>query len=61
MTADTHPEFEIETLRKQIQKRQKLFLITSLLDQLPAVTPNHPSGVTPGAVTAGTFHMEKTA
>ena len=57
-----YPESEIEALRKQIQKRQKLFLILSLLDQLPAVTPAFsPESVTPGAVTAGAFHMEQNA
>jgi hypothetical protein len=59
VTDKTYPESEIEALRKQIQKRQTLFLILSMLDQLPAVKPSPlGGGVTPGAVTAGAFHME---
>jgi hypothetical protein len=52
---------QIDAMAADLRKRIALFLITSGLDQLPAVTPNPPSGVTPGAVTAGTFQMENLA
>lgn len=53
---------DIEALRKQIQKRQKLFLAMSILDQLPPAAPDLPPAcVTPGAVAGGASYMEHAA
>jgi hypothetical protein len=50
---------QIDEMSADLRKRIALFRIVSRLESLPAVTPNPPSGVTPGAVTAGASHMEQ--
>jgi hypothetical protein len=52
---------QIDEMSADLRKRLALFRVTSALNQLPAVTPNPPSGVTPGAVAGGAYYMEKFA
>ena len=53
---------QIDEMSADLRKRLALFRVTSRLNQLPAVTPAFsPDGATPGAVTAGAFHMEQNA
>ncbi|PXV54192.1 hypothetical protein SAMN04487785_11428 [Dyella jiangningensis] len=53
-------ESQIDAMRSELLKRQRLFLTEFDLNQLPATTPDlHPVNATPGAVVAGASYMEK--
>ncbi|MET3654047.1 hypothetical protein [Dyella japonica] len=55
-------ESQIEAMRSDLLKRQRLFLADFDLSQLPATSPDPlPGGVTPGAAVAGASYMDQHA